>query len=167
MQCGTQGCAMRAGALRRLLRRAQPSAAVSVSAVGSRRAPHASLPPVGRCGAAGQGAAGRSPAAVAAERLPPPLRAAVPVPRALAAASQRLLRTSAVAEPASEAQTAAPVDFSLIELPTSDESDTLLRIRHTARPRSRARATPAPPRRDSCTLPLRDTHAQLAARAQA
>jgi hypothetical protein len=89
------------------------------------------------------------------------------VPRALAAASQRLLRTSAVAEPASEAQTAAPVDFSLIELPTSDESDTLLRIRHTARPRSRARATPAPPRRDSCTLPLRDTHAQLAARAQA
>ena len=135
---------MRASALRRLMRRAHPTAASVQAVCSGRRAPHAALPPAGRCGVAGRSVAARSPSAAAAERLPPPLRASVPVPRALAAASQRSLRTRAVAEPAPAAGAAAPVDFSLIELPTSDESDALLRIRHTVRPRSAQQARPRP-----------------------
>jgi hypothetical protein len=79
---------MRASALRRLMRRAQPTAASVQAVCSGRRAPHAALPPAGRCGLAGRSITARTPTAAAAERLPPPLRASVPAARALAAVSQ-------------------------------------------------------------------------------
>ena len=77
---------MRASALRRLMRRAHPTAASVQAVCSGRRAPHAALPPVGRCGLAGRSVAARQTTAAEAERLLPPLRASVPAPRALAAA---------------------------------------------------------------------------------
>jgi hypothetical protein len=145
-------CGMRAA---RLLRRGCGAAAASTSAAVSRRAPTAAAQPPARGGAAGahhaSGAPPRAPAQAAsgAERL---LRAPAAASARALSHAQRGVRTRAVADPAA-ADAAAAIDFSLIDLPTSDESDTLLRIRHTVRHR-RSSGDPLTRIRNSATCVL-------------